>query len=117
MSISSKSINLDVSIISSIFVFKLILQLITCLCKSKMLVQCFALVSYIFVDFNIDLIIGSGMLLFDNEFKPCLLIVIHLYFVWLDFNHVSHMVIIHFLTYKNLQFFIISIGRCVLPTK
>ncbi len=119
MSIPSKSINLDVSIIYSIFfLFVLfILQLLTCLCKSMMLVRCSAFASSIFVDLNIDLIIGFGMLLFGNKFKPCILIVVHLYFVWLYFNHVSHMVITNFLTYKNLQLLTISIRGCVLPTK
>jgi hypothetical protein len=58
------------------------------------------------------------MLSFDNNtFNPCVFIVLHLYLMWLDFNHVSHKVTTNLWTYKNLQLLITFIGGYAMPTK
>jgi hypothetical protein len=71
---------LGVSIICSILFFlNLHLHLLNCLCRLLMLVQCFAFVNSIFVDLNISFNIGSNILLSNNTFNPCRLLVVHMY--------------------------------------
>ncbi len=80
-------------------------------------IQCLAFASSIFVDWNIDLIIGSGISFLGNVFRTSIFIVVFLYPVWFIFNHVNHTVTTYSRTCNNLQLLSNSIGGCKLPIK
>ncbi len=86
-------------------------------CKFVIFIQCSAFASSIFVNWNIDLIIGSGTSFLGNVFKTSIFIVVFLYGIWFIFNHVNHMVSTYLRTCDNLQLLSNSIGGCKLPTK
>jgi hypothetical protein len=106
------------SFVQHFFFVWFFLHLLICLCKLANVGIIFAFVDYIFFDLNIYLIIRSSMLSSGtNTFNSCVCIVLHLYPMWLDFNHVSHKVTTNLHTYRNLQLLITSIGGYVMPTK
>jgi hypothetical protein len=71
-------------------------------CRFVIFVPCLELASSLLVNWNINLIIGYKISSSGHMFNICVLTIVFLYFIWLDFNQLSHIVMADLWTYNNL---------------